>query len=85
LDEHGAAYRGLLIRHLVMPNDVSGSKAILKFIAANLSTESYVNIMSQYRPCFKANGDDQINRSITHSEYRAVINTAKELGLHRGF
>jgi len=83
--ENGIAYRGVLIRHLVMPNDVAGSENILKFIAEELSTESYVNIMSQYHPCFKAGGDPLINRRITSKEYYQAIELAKKLGLHRGF
>ena len=81
----GIAYRGLLIRHLVMPNDVAGSAGILKFIAEQLSRDSYVNIMSQYHPCFEATNEPLINRRITSQEYRRVIELAKKFGLHRGF
>ena len=83
--ENGIANRGLLIRHLVMPNDVAGSEAILKFIAEELSTESYVNIMSQYRPCFDTVDEPLINRRITSKEYYQAIELAKKFGLHRGF
>lgn len=83
--ENGIAYRGLLIRHLVMPNDVAGSEQILKFIAKELSTESYVNIMSQYRPCFDAVDEPLINRRIASKEYYETIDLAKKFGLHRGF
>ena len=83
--ENGIAYRGLLIRHLVMPNDVAGSEKILKFIAEELSTESYVNIMSQYHPCFDAVNEPLINRRITSQEYCQAIELAKKFGLHRGF
>ncbi|UCE05968.1 MAG: radical SAM protein [bacterium] len=83
--ENGIAYRGLLIRHLVMPNNVAGSEQILKFIAEELSTRSYVNIMSQYRPCFDAVDEPLINRRITSKEYYETIDLAKKFGLHRGF
>lgn len=83
--ENGIAYRGLLIRHLVMPNDVAGSEEILKFIAKELSTDSYVNIMSQYHPCFEAIDDPLIDRRITSEEYYQAIELAKKFGLHRGF
>ncbi len=83
--EDGVAYRGLLIRHLVMPNDVTGSEEILKFIAEELSTESYVNIMSQYRPCFEAIDELRINRRITSKEYYQVIELAKKFRLSWGF
>ncbi len=85
INKNGAAYQGLLIRHLVMPNNVAGSKAILEFIAKELSLDSFVNIMSQYRPCYKAISDQLIGRAITNAEYNEVIEFAKELGLKRGF
>ncbi len=82
---NGIAHHGLLIRHLVMPNSVAGSEEILKFIAEKLSTESYVNIMSQYRPCFDAVDEPLINRRLTSKEYHQAIELAKQFGLHRGF
>jgi len=77
----GLMYRGLMIRHLVMPNDVSGSLAVMDWIAGNLPKDTYVNIMSQYRPCYKANEYPEINRRITREEYRRVVVHALELGL----
>ena len=85
LNEQGIAVRGLLIRHLVMPNQVVGSKEILQFIAQQLSPDSYVNIMDQYRPCYKAVHFPEINRRITQKEYDEVIRWALDAGLHRGF
>ena len=84
-DEKGLASRGMLIRHLVMPGDVAGSRQILSFIANKISKDAYVNIMSQYHPCYKANNDNIINRRITSKEYYHAIETAKQLGLYRGF
>ena len=83
-DERGIALRGLLIRHLVMPNDVAGSEEILRFVA-ELSKNSYINIMFQYRPMFKAYEYEEINRTVKISEYRKVVETAVKLGLWRGF
>lgn len=83
--ENGIAYRGLLIRHLVMPNDIAGSEEILKFIAEQLSKDSYVNIMAQYRPCYQAYETPGIDRRITMEEYDRAIQVAKKYGLHRGF
>ncbi len=83
--ENDIANRGVLIRHLVMPNDVAGSEEILKFIGEELSTESYVNIMSQYHPCFNAIDEPLINRRITSKEYYQAIEVAKKLRLQRGF
>jgi len=85
ISSSGIAKRGLLIRHLVLPNDVAGSKKILDFIAKEISLNSYVNIMDQYRPVYLANNYPEINRSITRKEYIEVLNYAKEIGLHRGF
>jgi len=84
-DSNGIAERGLLIRHLVMPNGVSSSEAILKFIAEDISLHSYVNIMDQYRPEYRANDHPEIGRRITHKEYLQAIQMAKRLGLYRGF
>lgn len=84
VDERGIAYRGLIIRHLVLPNDLAGSEKILEFIAS-LSKDNYVNIMDQYMPCWKAIEFKELSRSITASEYLKIIKIAKKLGLHRGF
>lgn len=85
LDERGIAVRGLLIRHLVLPNGLAGSAEVFKFIATELSKESYVNIMLQYRPMYKAYGYKELNRGIKMSEYREALDIAREWGLHRGF
>ena len=85
VDERGIAVRGLLIRHLVLPHGLAGSEAVFKFIAAELSKESYVNIMSQYRPMYKAYEYEELDRGITLSEYHEALECAKRWGLHRGF
>ena len=85
MTEEGIAIRGLLIRHLVMPNDLAGSEKILKFIASEISTYSYVNIMSQYRPQSEAYQYSGLNRCPTGEEYLQVIQLARKLGLSRGF
>jgi len=79
----GIAVRGLLIRHLVLPEGIAGSKEVLKFIAS-LSKESYVNIMDQYYPTYRADRFPELNRRITSREYLEVVEEAKNLGLHRG-
>ena len=81
----GIARRGLIIRHLVLPNDIAGSKKVLEFIAKEISIDSYVNIMDQYRPLYLANRYPELNRSITKKEYMEVINYARQIGLHLGF
>ncbi|MCX7855092.1 MAG: radical SAM protein [Anaerolineae bacterium] len=77
----GIMYRGLMIRHLVMPNDVGGSEKVMEWIAENLPKDTYVNIMSQYTPMHKAYRYPQISRRITREEYERVVKKAQELGL----
>ncbi|KJU85218.1 pyruvate formate-lyase 1 activating enzyme [Candidatus Magnetobacterium bavaricum] len=83
VDEKGIATRGLLIRHLVLPNNIAGSVKTLEFIAREISTDTYINIMDQYHPCFKAIEHPLLNRGLTGSEYYAVLEHAKSLGLTR--
>lgn len=83
--ENGIAQRGLLIRHLVLPNRVAASKNVLQFIAAKISRNTYINIMSQYRPSYRATRYPQLARPITMAEYTEVIAIANTLGLRRGF
>jgi len=77
----GLMYRGLMIRHLVMPNRVAGTRQILDWIAANLPKETYVNLMSQYRPLYRARDYPRIARRITREEYDEVVNYARTLKL----
>lgn len=83
LDDDGIAVRGLLVRHLVMPNGVAGTADIMSFLAREISSDTYVNVMDQYRPCGHANRDPVINRRLTSEEYRDAVAAAKEAGLHR--
>ncbi len=81
--EAGTARRGLLIRHLLLPNGLAESEKIFKFIAEEISRESYLNIMEQYRPCYQANRHSELTRSITFKEYTEALNLARSYGLHR--
>jgi len=81
----GIAERGLLIRHLVMPGGVASSETVLKFIGEEISPHSYVNVMDQYRPEYKAYEYSEISRRITHKEYLEAIQMAKRFHLYRGF
>lgn len=83
LDADGIARRGLLIRHLVMPNRLAGTASILRFIAEELSPDTYVNIMDQYRPCGEAVGRSDIGRGITAEEYEEALQIARKEGLRR--
>ena len=85
IDGEGIAKKGLLIRHLVLPNNLAGTERIMDFIAKEISKDSYVNIMDQYRPMYKAQDNRKINRYITPEEYEEAVNIAKHKGLHRGF
>ncbi|HNS04569.1 MAG TPA: radical SAM protein [Candidatus Saccharicenans sp.] len=78
---NGLMYRGLMIRHLVLPNRMAGSKEILSWIAQNLPKDTYINIMSQYQPAYKAHQYPHIARRITRAEYKEVVEWAKSLGL----
>ena len=77
----GIMYRGLMIRHLVMPNNVSGTKDVVEWIAQKLPKDTYVNIMSQYRPMYKAFDYPDISRRLSSEEYRNAVMWAKEAGL----
>jgi putative pyruvate formate lyase activating enzyme len=79
--EDGIMRRGLMIRHLVMPNNTAGSEEVMQWIASNLPNDTYVNIMAQYNPLFKAYDYPELSRRITRGEYKAVVDRARELGL----
>ena len=79
--QDGLMYRGLMIRHLVMPNRVSGTKGVMEWIGNNLPKDTYINIMSQYRPMYKAMQYPDISRRITAAEYKEAVAWAKEAGL----
>ena len=83
IDESGIAEKGLLVRHLVMPNDVSNTKEVMTFLADKISEDTYVNVMDQYHPCGKAMLDPAINRRLTRKEYVEAVRLTKEAGLHR--
>ena len=83
MDEKGVAVRGLLIRHLVLPNSLAGSESVLAFIANEISRNTYINIMDQYRQAYMAQNFDELNRRITQTEYQDVLQIAMEAGLNR--
>jgi len=82
IDGNSVAQKGLLIRHLVLPEGLAGTKKVMKFLAS-LSKNSYVNIMDQYYPSNKANQYPKINRRILPEEFKKAIEIAKKEGLHR--
>jgi putative pyruvate formate lyase activating enzyme len=82
-DEHSVAQRGLLVRHLVLPDGLAGTAEIARFLAEEVSRDTYVNIMDQYRPCYKASELPPLDRSITRAEYQEAVQQARAAGLHR--
>jgi putative pyruvate formate lyase activating enzyme len=84
-DEDGVARRGLLLRHLVMPGDICGTGEIMHWIARELGADTYVNIMAQYRPAGRVSPTQypEINRCLTHEEFRCAIEAARDAGLFR--
>ncbi|HEY46095.1 MAG: radical SAM protein [Anaerolineae bacterium SM23_ 63] len=82
-DSRGIAQRGLLIRHLVLPEGLAGTEEIVRFLAEEISTNTYLNLMDQYRPSFKAHEYPPLNRRLTSDEYREALKMAQEAGLTR--
>ncbi len=82
-DSNRIARTGLLVRHLVLPEDLAGTRHIMKFLRENISANTYVNIMPQYRPCGNAHKVPGLRRRITPEEFKAAINAAHEQGITR--
>lgn len=85
IDEEGIAQKGLLIRHLVLPENIAGTKNILRFIAEEISPDTYISLMSQYFPAHRAVSMPPINRRITRSEYQKAREWLEYFGLRRGW
>jgi len=83
LDASGVAHRGLLVRHLVLPNRLAGTEAAVLFLAQEVSTNTYLNIMAQYHPCYKAFDIPQLARSVSRQEFSEAIDLAYQQGLSR--
>ena len=83
LDENGIAQRGLLIRHLVLPEGNAGSDDIFRFLAEEISPNTYLNIMPQYRPAFRARKFPAFNQPLKREEYREALKLAQKHGLNR--
>jgi putative pyruvate formate lyase activating enzyme len=79
--KNGIMQRGLMIRHLVMPNNTAGSEKVMGWIAEKLPKDTYVNIMVQYNPLYKAYDYPEISRRITGPEYKRAVDRAKAVGL----
>lgn len=83
LDGNSVAQRGLLVRHLVLPEGLAGTASIASFLVGEISANTYINIMDQYRPCYKAHELPPLDRPIAREEYTEAVEQASEAGLHR--
>lgn len=84
-DENGVMQRGIIVRHLVLPNYIENSKNVLKWLKENTNQEEYISIMAQYFPTFHAKQDKDINRKLTKEEWNEIENYIEELGFENGF
>ncbi len=83
IDDEGVATRGLLVRHLVLPDNLAGTDDVLRFLAKEISPDTYVNVMDQYRPCYRADEYVGLDRPTSRSEYARALKSARRAGLHR--
>jgi putative pyruvate formate lyase activating enzyme len=81
LDDGGVARRGLLVRHLVLPEGLAGTAGVVRFLRDEISPNTYINVMAQYRPCYRARELPPLDRRITGEEYREALRLAEEAGL----
>ena len=85
LDENGIIKKGLIIRHLVLPNNIENSKKVLKWIKENIDNKVYVSIMAQYFPTYKAKTSNTLNRKLNFEEWQEIQNYIEELGFENGY
>ncbi|MDD4202678.1 MAG: radical SAM protein, partial [Candidatus Omnitrophica bacterium] len=85
LDNNGIATKGVIIRCLVLPNDISGTCQTLEWIEQNISNKVHISLMSQYYPIYKAKESPELNRKLTYEEYSVVNNKLNELGFSNGW
>jgi putative pyruvate formate lyase activating enzyme len=83
MDEDGIAQRGLLVRHLVLPEGIAGTEEVLRFLAEEISPDTFLNLMDQYRPCFKAAQFPELDRGIISAEYQEALELTRRYGLRR--
>lgn len=81
IDKRGIAQRGLLVRHLVLPEGKAGTEDVVRFLAKEISPDTYTNIMAQYYPCFRAQENPPLDRRITNEEHKHSLQTAREASL----
>jgi len=83
INGEGVAQQGLLVRHLVLPQGLAGTKGIVNFLSKEISRNTYVNIMAQYHPCHKAFQIPNLGRRVSSTEFREALSLAQEAGLSR--
>jgi putative pyruvate formate lyase activating enzyme len=83
IDGDGLAVRGLLVRHLVLPGGLAGTREVVRFLSEEISPNTYLNLMDQYRPAFKACDMPPLDRRITREEFAAAERLARQAGLTR--
>jgi putative pyruvate formate lyase activating enzyme len=83
LDGQGVAQRGLLVRHLVLPGGLAGTPDVARYLAQEISPDTYINVMDQYRPCYRAHELPPLNRPTTREEIEEAMRAARRAGLHR--
>ncbi len=85
LDERGMIKKGLMIRHLVLPNNIENSKKILKWIKENINDDVYINVMAQYFPTYKAKEDEKLSRKLTQNEFKEIEDFVYDLDIKNGY
>lgn len=83
MDEQGVAERGLLVRHLVLPNGLAGTEGMVRFLGREISRDTYVNIMAQYHPCYRASEVPALGRRLSQAEFGEALSLARQAGLTR--
>lgn len=83
IDQHGLAASGLIVRHLVLPNGLAGTQEVVQFLATEISRNTYLNLMDQYRPAYKAALYPELNRPVSRAEYQQAVQWAYDAGLNR--
>jgi len=85
INDEGVIKKGMIVRHLVLPNHICGTNKIMQFIKDELSLDTYISLMSQYFPCYKASQFKEISRRITYQEYEDAKTTMEKYGLYNGW
>ncbi len=83
VDSRGIATKGIIVRHLVLPDDLAGSREAFRFLAEDISTNTYLNIMAQYRPCWRAVDKPHIGKPLSNKDFTRAVSAASDFGIKR--